>query len=371
MFKKIAAVTAAAALFAATPFALASCDSGSDWTEYYVSMGTEAKLVVSGVKEKTFAALSEEVSELLFDAEQSLSSDITSSSVYAFNAAAAGEEVEIDSTAYAVISLALEMCGLTGGAYNPAVYYSVEAFGFGYSSQTQPTTLEQLPTEEETDAYAQLASHFTETALTQKNGKYYAAKPDFTVTVGEDVLSLKIDLGGIGKGWCADRVNEILDGHGVTCGYFSFASSTMAIKKYRGGDGKYTLGPRNPDSLGESYATFKCADVRLSTSALYERLYEIDGEKFWHIMDPSTGRPAQTDITSVTVTGENAAECDALTTALICMGRERAVEFINENMSENFVVMLVDDGGQPKIITNRPQEISVEGGGFEVINAAE
>lgn len=367
MFGKKVAVIAAVALFAATPLTLASCKK-SALARQYLCMGTAAELCVSGMGEEEFTALSDEVGEFLFAAENSLSATRSFSAVSKFNAAAAGEEVEIDQTSYAVFSLAIEMCELTGGAYNPAVYYSVQAYGFGALSTTRPTTAEELPKKEELDKYVSLSAHFTEIVLSEKDGKYYATKPDFTVTTEEGELPLKVDLGGIGKGWCADRVNEMLEDRGVEYGYFSFGGSTMALKKFAGGDKNYTVGPRDPESLQNSYLTFKCADVRLSTSALYERKYSVEGEEYWHIMNPFTGGPARTGISSVTITGGNAAKCDALTTALFSMGKEGAVQFINDNLGEYFVVILLFEGGQGKIITNRPDDVTVPKGGYTVIN---
>lgn len=370
MLGKKVVFIAAVALLAATPLSLASCKK-SALARQYLCMGTAAELCVSGMAEEEFAALSEEVGEFLFAAENSLSAARSFSKVTAFNEAEAGEEVEIDQTSYAVFSLAIEMCELTGGAYNPAVYYSVQAYGFGALSTARPTAAEELPTEAELEKYVSLSSHFTEIVLSQKGGKYYATKPDFTVTTEEGELPLKVDLGGIGKGWCADRVNEMLDERGVEHGYFSFGGSTMALKKFAGGDGRYTVGPRDPEDLQNSYITFKCADTRLSTSALYERKYSVAGQEYWHIMDPFTGAPMRTEISSVTITGESGAKCDALTTALFSMGKEGAVRFINDNLGEYFVVMLLIENGQGKIITNRPEEVTVPKGGYTVINTVD
>ncbi|MDE7301443.1 MAG: FAD:protein FMN transferase, partial [Clostridia bacterium] len=100
----------------------------------------------------------------------------------------------------------------------------------------------------------------------------------------------------------------------------------------------------------------------------YQAYYEIGGVRYCHIIDPATGSPIRTGAASVTVVGGSAAENDAYTTALSAMGKERAVEFINANLSDRFVIMLFigDDGG--KIITNRPQKITVDNPDYVLAN---
>ncbi|MGN0808323.1 MAG: FAD:protein FMN transferase [Candidatus Coproplasma sp.] len=342
---------------------------------YGYVMGTDAVLRIADednyateAKYTAFSNLWEEVKGVLTSVENSVSATIETSCIYRFNQAQAGTTVEIDKTAYEILSLAMAVYDNTQGSFNPAVYQSVRAFGFGTAKINKPS---KLPEESAVQAYKTLSDSFADLTLSQNDGKYYALKPQTTVTVDGTTHSLKLDLGGIAKGWCADKIDELIDQSGFKYGYFSFGSSTMAVKSHSTSENNYyTLRVTDPRSSG-AYANFKIKDKCLSTSGDYEQYYEIDGVRYCHIIDPQTGRPVQTGVASVTIVGGSAAEDDALTTALAVMGKQKAVEFINENLTDRFVIMLVIEDRQGKIICNRPDEITVENTTYTLVNTVE
>lgn len=350
--------------------------SGSEMAEGYgYVMGTDAILRITDegnfaaeASYSAFSSLWEEVKGVLISVENSISTTIEASCIYKFNQADAGATVELDQTAYDILTLAKTVYNQTEGYFNPAVYQSVRLFGFGSAQVKKPN---KLPNEDTVQAYKTLSDSFADLTLTQTDGKYYATKPTTTVKVDGTTHSLKLDLGGIGKGWCADKIDELIDQSGFKYGYFNFGSSTIAVKSHSTSeDNFYTLEVTDPRA-NSVYAKFKIKDKCLSTSGDYEQYYEVDGVRYCHIIDPKTGSPIQTGIASVTVVGGSAAEDDALTTALSAMGKQKAVEYINNNLSERVVLMLVFEDGQGKIITNRPEDIMVVNEAYVMGNRVE
>ena len=350
--------------------------SGSEMAEGYgYVMGTDAYLNIADkdnfateARYNEFSSLWEEVKGVLISVENSISTTIETSCIYKFNRAEAGATVELDQTAYEILTLAKTVYNQTEGYFNPAVYQSVRLFGFGSAQVKKPN---KLPDGNTVQAYKILSDSFADLTLSQTDVKYYATKPTTTVKVDGITHSLKLDLGGIGKGWCADKINELIDQSGFEYGFFNFGSSTMAVKSHSTSDGNfYTLGVTDPRS-NDAYAKFKIKDKCLSTSGDYEQYYEVDGVRYCHIIDPQTGSPIQTGIASVTVVGGSAAEDDALTTALSAMGKQKAVEYINNNLSERVVIMLVIEDGHGKIITNRPDDITVVNEAYVMGNRVE
>lgn len=339
-------------------------------------MGTEVLLrIVDGENFKDEGVynravkLWQDVCAMLTEVNSSISVTVESSCISAFNAAAAGERIRLNETAYEILLQAKDMYERTDGYFNPAVYYSVGAFGF--NGGDRPTSLEQLPDKDSLSAYTRLSAHFADVQVTEENGAYYALKPAATVKAGGEELSLKLDLGGIGKGWCADRVDEMVTAAGFEYGYFSFSASTLALKSYRGNeDGTYKLRPYDPRGKG-FYSVIPVKNERLSSSGDNQQFYEIDGVRYCHIIDPFTGAPIQTGVASVTVVGGLAGEADTLTTALSAMGKDRAVEYINSHLSDKFVIMLIFEGGQGKIITNRPESVTVLNEAYSIVNTVE
>ena len=330
----------------------------------FFAMSTYATLAADKIEEADFNALADEVRTFLYAADSSLSASVPASYVYKFNNAAAGETVALDEISYEVLSLAKDMYVETDGYFNPAVYYSKNLYGFTAQGET-PTT---LPEEKYVTAFKELSEHFSEVEIFELDGAYYATKPDFTAKIEDDEreYSLALDLGGIAKGWCVDKVNAMLEAAGVEYGYFNFGESSLGVKAYAGGDGNYSVAAEDPRGRG-TYASFKINNANLSTSGDNRQYYEIDGTRYCHIINPTTGSPVQTGIATVTIIGGSAGKSDALTTALAAMGKERAVEFINRKLSDCKVIMLVFGDGEGKAFTNAPEYFTVKNYALETV----
>lgn len=311
------------------------------YRKMWFAMLTDAELVVSlnpdseGEADK-FNNFGTAVYNVLDGVDKAISSTVTGSDIYKFNSAAAGEKIEISQTAYEVLSIAEDMYTLTEGYYNPALYYNIQAYGFGGSNR--PQTVDELPSDEVIDKYNALASHFGEIVLAEEEGKYFATKPDVEVEVDEKKITMSLDLGGIGKGYAVDLVDGLFDEYGYAFGSFNFGSSSILVKNNLQ-EGDFELHLINPRSLArDQFLSVKTRNEKISTSGDNEQFYMLDGTRYCHIIDPTTGKPVQTGIMSATVIGGSAAESDALTTAIMAMGKERATEFIKTKLTDRRVV---------------------------------
>ena len=176
-------------------------------------------------------------------------------------------------------------------------------------------------------------------------------------------------LGGIAKGYIADALCDLLKRHGVEHGFVNLGGNVKVFggKPLSGAtspDGKlpggaffanegedgvqpFTIGLRVPKkfSFGEdSFATVQLAEGAVVTSGIYERGTRApDGTWLHHIIDPHTGRSAETDLVSASVICDSALEADAVATALIVMGLKRAQEFIEQAPSCE-AVFVTNDG---------------------------
>lgn len=310
--------------------------------QIYYAMFADAQLVVSddfttdGAREK-FDAFKKAVGSELDEIGKAISPTVADSDIYNFNNAEAGARLEIGKIAYEVLSEAKAVYTLTDGYYNPALYYNVRAYGFG-GEKSRPQTADELPDDGKISKYTELAKHFGDVKLKEKDGKFFVTKPEYTVEAEGGTLSLKLDLNGIGKGYAVDRIDELFDENGYKYGYFSFGTSSMLFKS-NARAGAYKLMLTSPRSVkGDVYLKLYARDDKLSTSGDNEQYYKLDGVRYCHIIDPETGKPVQKGIMSVTVIGGSAAQDDALTTAIMCMGRESAAQFIKERLTDRQVV---------------------------------
>ena len=131
----------------------------------------------------------------------------------------------------------------------------------------------------------------------------------------------QIDLGGIAKGYIADRATEYLKENGAENALVNLGGNICMI-------GEYNIGIQKPfdDSV---IASIALKDKCVVTSGIYERYIESYGKIYHHILDPKTGYGAENELASVTVIGEKALDCDALSTVCMLLGTESGMDIIN------------------------------------------
>lgn len=138
----------------------------------------------------------------------------------------------------------------------------------------------------------------------------------------------KLDLGGIAKGYIADRMKEYLTGAGVRSGLINLGGNVLTLGEKSDGSA-YTIGIQKPFSgNGEIMGTVKVTDQTVVTSGVYERYYRIDGKLYHHILDLSTGYPYENGLYGVTIICDDSVDADALSTTCFALGLEEGLKLI-------------------------------------------
>ena len=101
---------------------------------------------------------------------------------------------------------------------------------------------------------------------------------------------------------------------------------------------------QNPNNTEDYIGVLSIADKAVITSGGYERYFEQDGKTYHHIIDPSTGYPAENGLISVTIVSDDGTLADGLSTSLFIMGKDKAVEFWKSHSDEFDAVLEADDG---------------------------
>lgn len=143
-----------------------------------------------------------------------------------------------------------------------------------------------------------------------------------------------IDLGGMAKGYIADKVIDLLKRRGATSGVINLGGNVACLGGKPDGSA-WSVGLRAPVPSGGSLqaASFASVPVRgksVVTSGVYERAFVRNGRVLHHILDPRTGKPAETDVLSATVVADKSLDADGYTTALIVMGADEALAFAEQ-----------------------------------------
>ena len=223
----------------------------------------------------------------------------------------------------AMVSESLLLNESTQGSFDITIYPLMRAWGF--------TTQEyRVPGEEE------IAEHLKKVG--SENIRYDADSRELTLLDGA-----KIDLGGIGKGYTSGRIMDIFKEYGVESGLVYLGGNVQVLgAKSDGADWRIAI--ENPKKDENYVGVIQVRDKAVITSGGYERFFEEKGEVWHHILDPKTGYPARSGLSSVSIVSENGMLADGLSTALFVMGKEKALSFWRgQNMA--FDVILVEEDG--------------------------
>ena len=138
-------------------------------------------------------------------------------------------------------------------------------------------------------------------------------------TLTKSDADVRIDLGGIAKGYAADVVADYLRSCGVEYGLVNFDSCIAAVGEKPDGS-PFRIAIRDPSDTSGVVGYVTLDGGVLSVTGDYERYYEIDGQRYHHVLSPRTGRPAETVWHSVAVVCGSGAVADAMSTALFVAG---------------------------------------------------
>lgn len=135
----------------------------------------------------------------------------------------------------------------------------------------------------------------------------------------------QIDLGGIAKGYCADKAREIMQKYHIKEAVLDFGGNIYVL-----GNRTFKIGLQNPNcERGEYFGIYEGKNISVVTSGAYERKKEIDGKVYHHIISPYDGKCANSGITSVSIVGTSSQNCDAYATGVYVLGVEKGLEIVN------------------------------------------
>lgn len=137
----------------------------------------------------------------------------------------------------------------------------------------------------------------------------------------------QFDLGGIAKGYIADRLKEYLLSCQINSALINLGGNVLCVGQ-KTGDEPFKVGIQKPFAQrGDNLLTVSVEDKSVVSSGTYERYFEQDGILYHHILNPQTGYPYDNDLTAVTIISEHSADGDALSTACFALGLEEGLEF--------------------------------------------
>ena len=249
-----------------------------------------------------------------------MSTYIDDSRISDINRRGADEPVIAGNELFRLIQRSLDISVLTRGAFD----ITYESVGQHYDFRTR-----RRPDQTTVDA-SRLLIDYRLVELDQATG-----------TIAFAAKGVRINLGGIAKGYVVERGVDLLRMAGVRNGIVSAGGDSRLLGDRRGVPWK--VGIRDPRVDGEVAMTLPLADEAISTSGDYERYFEENGVRYHHIISPSTGTPAS-GVHSATVIGPDAVLNDALSTSVFVMGVDEGLRLIAT--LPDYESIVIDDQGR-------------------------
>ena len=280
----------------------------------FFAMDTAMEFTVYGE-----ANLLDEAKSIICSVEEQVSVTDEHSDIYAINHTGSGK---LSGNSAELMEQALELCRRTDGALDISVYPIVRAWGFTTGNY-------QVPDEETIQSLLPLVDY---------------TKIQYDASTGTVALleGMEIDLGSIAKGYAGQLAAQMLRERGVESALLNLGGNVQTVGTKPDGS-PWQIGIKDPKGE-DAMMVLSIADQAVVTSGGYERYFEQDGQTYWHIMDPFTGRPADSGLISVTIVGDEGVVCDGLSTALFVMGLEKAANLWAQ--SGDFEAVFVTASGE-------------------------
>lgn len=349
--------------------------------------GTQARWVYAPQNAQREKEIHAEIERLSKKIDASLSVSSEDSCISRFNAADAGETIEIDAETYEVLLAAKSVYEETDGAYNPATGLLVDLWGFSPRhmavdyTPTMPYDRAEPELQLPDSRYLTLFSEaslcdFGAVEVYSEGDAFYAKKPENAYVEANGMrYTMQLNLGGIGKGYCVDRIRATLLSCGQTLGYYTLGGSSMTLfADPSSGDGVWEVSLNSPrEQFGKNYAVLRIRDSVLSVSGDYEQYYTIGDMRYSHIIDPDTGVPVGggSHVVCATIVGGSAAEGDARATALVTMDLPEALDYARLHSNEFGTLFIWYDAASDTYVAysnlGEGLRVSAEGLSVEVI----
>ncbi|GEC70558.1 thiamine biosynthesis lipoprotein [Flavobacterium flevense] len=255
--------------------------------------------------------------------ENLISDWIPGSQISNVNNNAGIKAVKVDKEVFNLIERAIKVSQITSGAFDISYASMDKIWKFDGSMTTMPSE-EAIKNSVSKIGYKKIILNAKEQTVFLK------------------MEGMKLGLGGIGQGYIADKVKELLKNKGCLSGIVNVSGDINAWGKQTNGK-PWTVAIVNPMNKNKIFATFSLDDSAVETSGSYEKYVIFNGIRYAHIIDPRTGYPAQ-GVVSVSIFARQTEIADALATGVFVLGVETGLDLVNQ--LKGIECIIVDDKGE-------------------------
>ena len=256
--------------------------------------------------------LLEKASHMLADYEARFSANNSKSALMIVNQQAGIQPVHVDSDLYDLIQFGKKYSLSSNLALNITIGPLVKLWKIGFTDA-------HVPEQKEIEEKLKLIDPIDIKLDADKRTVYLTKK------------GMELDLGALAKGYFADKLKSFFQNEGVQSGLVDLGGNVLTIgenPKYE--DGYWRVGIQKPSPVrGDLVGAVLVKDKSVVTSGIYERSLKVDGKKYHHIFDSTTGYPIENELASVTIVSDESIDGELWTTLLFMFSPTAAIQYID------------------------------------------
>ena len=279
------------------------------YSNTYYNLGTINEITLYDITKNDGDRILKECESILKDIDNKMSRQITSSEINEINNQAGKSYVKVSDDTYYVIKESIDFSNISNDTFDISVGPIVDLWGIG-------TEDAKIPSHEEIKDALSLVN-YRNIILDDENKSVKLANKN-----------MEIDLGGIAKGYAADKIYEYLKEEKLKSALINLGGNIYVLGNKENNQ-PFSIGIQDPTKpRGNSIGDIKVSNKSIVTSGIYERYFEKNNKIYHHMLDPHTGYPFDNNLSSVTIISDKSIICDALSTTTFGLGIESGLKLV-------------------------------------------
>lgn len=293
------------------------------YSSTYYNLGTINEITLYDINKKDGDRILKKCEAILVDIDNKMSCQISSSEISKINDNAGESFVKVSDDTYSVIKESINFSNMSNDTFDISIGPIIDLWAIG-------TDNAKVPTQKEIDTNLTLVN-YKDILLDDENKSVKLANKN-----------MKIDLGGIAKGYAADKIYEYLKEEQLKSALINLGGNIYAFGNKENNQ-PFSIGVQDPTKpRGNSIGNVKVSNKSVVTSGIYERYLEKDNKIYHHMLDPHTGYPFNNNLSSVTIISDKSIIGDALSTTTFGLGIKNGLELV-ENLDGVDAIFITKD----------------------------
>ena len=293
------------------------------YSHTYYNLGTINEITLYNIKKKNGDALLEKCASILTDIDNKMSCQLTSSEISKINDMAGKDYVKVSEDTFYVIKESINFSKMSNDTFDISIGPIIDLWAIG-------TDNAKVPNKKDIEDKISLVNY--KDILLDEN--------THSVKLNND--NMKIDLGGIAKGYAADKIYNYLKEEKLKSALINLGGNVYVLGTKENNQ-PFSIGIQDPTKpRGNSIGNIKVSDKSVVTSGIYERYLKKDNKIYHHMLNPHTGYPFENNLSSVTIVSDNSMICDALSTTTFGLGLNEGMKLV-ESLNNVDAIFITKD----------------------------